>query len=552
MDFKEIIQKILRDIGIKNIKLEKSKNENFGDLSFACFELAEKEKKNPAEIAKKIAAKIKSNDWIEKAEAVGPYVNFFMNAEKLSEYASKKIVKKNFGKNKNKGKILVEHTSTNPNASPHVGRARNAFVGDSISRILKFNGFKVETQYLVNDVGKQIAMLVLAAEKKKEKISFDELLKLYVEIYAKMVTDASIEKKVFELLKKMESGDKKTIKLFEKVCKLAIDGQKEILDELNIKFNEFVFESKYIKSKKLDNIIKKLKEKRKIKETDGRIAVNLKKYKLPMKSNYVPLTRANKTSLYLLRDVAYNIDKLKKAKTNIVVLGEDHKLYFEQVKSILDILDYEAPKPIFYSFVLLKSGKMSTRKGDVVLLTEFMEQAKEKAKNEILKRNPNIKNKDLEKISKIIGYGAMKFSILSVASNKNVIFDWEEALNFEGRSAPYIQYTYVRSKKILDKLKNIDKSKKIILRESEEIQLAKKMYEFPEIVNEVSKKFEIHKLANYLYELANCFNSFYENCPVTQEKSKDKKVSRFLLTKAYNNIVENGLSLLGIDVPDFM
>lgn len=552
MDFENNVKKTLNSIGIKNPKLETPKDEEYGDISFACFELAKKEKQNPVLIAKNISEKIKLNKWIEKVEAVGPYVNFFMNIETLSEMIEKKFVKNDFGKGSKKGKILVEHTSINPNTSPHVGRTRNALIGDSVSRILRFSGYNVEVQYLVNDVGKQIAMLTLATKRENKIVSFEKLLDIYVKIYAEMVTNVSIEKKVFELLKKVEDGDKKTIKLFKNVCDIAIKGQKKIFEEMGIKYDKFIFESKYVKSRKLKNILKKLEEKEKIKESDGRLAVNLKKYNLPMKSNYVPLTRADKTSLYLLRDIAYNLDKLKEAKRNIVVLGEDHKLYFEQLKSILDILEKKAPEPIFYSFVLLKNGKMSTRKGDIVLLTEFMKHAVEKAKEEIKKRNSEIKNEDLEKISKIIGYGSIKYSILRIDPNKNVVFDWEEALNFEGKSAPYIQYTYVRSKKIIQKLKKLKKSKKIILKRIEEISLVKKMYQFPIIIDDVSKNYELQKLANYLYELASLFNSFYETCPILKEENKDLKNTRLNIVRSYNNIIKNGLNLLGIDVPEFM
>ncbi len=552
MDFETNVKKILYNIGIKNAKLETPKDENHGDFSFACFEIAKREKKNPAEIAKNIAEKIKPNAWIEKIEAVGPYVNFFMSSEKLCDIIKKEFVKKGFGKGNKKGKILVEHTSTNPNASPHVGRARNALIGDSISRLLKFRGYNVETQYLVNDVGKQVAMLVLAAKKKDMKVSFEELLDLYVKIYAEMVTNVSIEREVFELLKNLESGDKKTVELFENVCKIAVDGQKKILSDLGIEYDKFVFESDYVKSRKLNNIINKLKKKDKLEETDGRLAVNLEDYNLAMKEPYVPLTRADKTSLYLLRDIAYTLDKIKKTKRNIVVLGEEHKLYFEQLKSILDILGKKAPEPIFYSFILLKSGKMSTRRGNVVLLTDFMKQAVEKANEEIQKRNQNISKEELDEISKVIGYGAIKYSILRIAPNKNVIFDWEESLNFEGKSAPYIQYTYVRSKKILDKINKNEKVGKLNLQNKYEILLAKKMYQFPNIIEEVSENYELQKLSNYLYELASMFNNFYENCPITQEENRELKTARIFLIKAYKNIIKNGLSILGIDVPEFM
>ena len=549
MQFEKEVEKALKKVGIKKIKLEKPPNPKFGDISFPYFEL--EKGKNPTEVAKEIAEKIKPKGLIAKVEAVGPYVNFFINNEKFCKEAIKQMIKKDFGKGKKKGKALVEHTSINPNASPHVGRARNAIIGDCIVRVLKFYGYDVETHYFVNDVGKQIAMLVLAAKKKK-KISFDELLDMYIKINAELISNASLEKEVFELLKKLENGDEKTIKLFEKVCKIAINGQTKILNELGIKYDYFDFESKYIKSKKLKEIIEKLKKKRKIKKAkDGRLLVDLSNYNLPMREPYVAITRANGTSLYILRDIAYTIDKVKRAKKNVVVLGEDHKLYFQQIKAILDMLGYKAPEVVHYSFVLLQTGKMSTRKGNIVLLTDFMKEAREKAKNEIIKRNPNIDEKELEKLSKIIGYGALKYSILRVSPDKNVVFSWDEALNFEGESAPYIQYTYVRAKRILEKAKKV-KAGKIKFQSKHEIKLIKKMFEFPTIVENISKEYNIHALAKYAYDLANLFNNFYENVNVIKEEDKDKRYSRTLLLKAYMNLIEKVLSLLGINTPSFM
>lgn len=195
---------------------------------------------------------------------------------------------------------------------------------------------------------------------------------------------------------------------------------------------------------------------------------------------------------------------------------------------------------------------MSTRKGNIVLLTDFMKQAVEKAKKEIIKRNIGIPQKDLDKLSKIIGYGAIKYSILKVSPDKNVIFSWDEALNFEGNSAPYIQYTFVRSKKILEKIEKIKVPKEIVLENEDEIALVKKMAEFPSIIENISKDYQVNKLANYAYELANLFNNFYEKSPVIHEKNEIKKMSRAILVKIYNKLIKTASNLIGINVPEFM
>ena len=550
MSFEKEVEKALKLAGVKEVKLEKPPNPNFGDLSFPCFGIGN----NPAEYAKEIAGKIKPKGMIEKAVAMGPYVNFFMNNKKFAESAIKELTKTGFGKGKKKGRALIEHTSINPNASPHVGRARNALIGDAINRLLKFYGYATEVHYFVNDIGKQIAMLVYATKGMKGKPKFEDMLRHYIEINRKVIENASIEKEIFELLAKLESGNKKVIKEFEEVVDVCIKGQAKIFGELGIKYDYFDYESKFLKSKMLKDILETFRKKRKLKKSeDGRTLLNLSEFNLPMREPYLPLTRANGTSLYPLRDIAYHVYKAKRAKKgkNIVILGEDHKLEFQQIKSALSILGYKAPEVIHYSFILLPEGKMSTRKGNIVLLTDFMKEAVEKAKIEIEKRNPEMPPKELEKTSKIIGYGAMKYSILKISPDKNVTFNWDDALNFEGNSAPYIQYTYVRSKKILEKLGKTKLPNEISLDEYG-IALVKKMYEFKDVVSHAVESYQVNKMANYAFKLAEEFNNFYENSNVLKESDINKKMTKAILVKEYNKLIKQVLWILGIDVPNFM
>ena len=210
------------------------------------------------------------------------------------------------------------------------------------------------------------------------------------------------------------------------------------------------YESKYLWNRDTNFILKKLeKTKRLFNDEHKRKVLDQKEYKLAMKSPVLVLTRANGTSLYPLRDIAYTIEKVRKTPNNLIILGEDQKLYFQQIKAVLHLLKFPCPNVIHYSFILLKEGKMSTRKGNLVLLEEFMEEARKKAHEEIKKR----KNKITKNLDKIIGYGALKFSILKIAPEKNIVFEWEQALNFEGETSPYIQYAHARICSILKKIK---------------------------------------------------------------------------------------------------
>jgi arginyl-tRNA synthetase len=462
----------------------------------------------------------------------------------------KEIIKnKNYGSlSLGKGKkILVEHTSINPNASPHVGRARNALIGDSIVRILKFQDYKVETHYFVNDIGKQIAMLIMGAKRKK-KITFNDLLKIYVDINEKAKKDPKIEEEVFSLLNKLENGDSDVKKQFKDIVDICVKGQTKIFSELNINYDKFDYESDYLWSKKTDEILAKLDKTGKLfVDDDGRKVLNQEEFNLPMKSPVFVLTRGDGTSLYPLRDLAYHIDKKK--DENIILLGEDQKLYHQQITAALSLLSFKPPRAVHYSFVLLQEGKMSTRKGTVVLLEDFMKEALEKAKKEISKRHGSVKEENAKKIA----YGAIKYAILKVSSDKNVTFNLESALSFEGDTGPYLQYAYARISSILakDKVKSDSKVDFSLLEAPEEIQLIKKLGDFPIVVKNVTNNLKPHLISNYIYELSSLFSAFYNNCPVLKAEEKVKK-ARLVLIECVKIVLKNGLSLLGIEVLEKM
>jgi len=551
----EIIQ-VLKKALEKHIKIkEKEIGEileippslKMGDYAFPCFFLAKKLKQNPNKIALEIKEKIINPPNIESIQTSGPYINFFINREKMAENIIKKIIKQkeNFGKeNLGQGqKALVEHTSINPNASPHVGRARNAIIGDSIVRILNFLNFKTEVHYYVNDVSKQIAMLVLA---KADNLKFESMLKKYVDISAKVKKSKKLEKQVFELLLKFEKGDKKIKDKFKKITNISVKGQEKVLNEMGINYDFFDYESEYLKD--ANKILSKLEKTKKLfTDKDQRKVLDLKNTSIEnqMKSPVLVLTRSDGTGLYPLRDISYTIEKMKRAKKNIIILGEDQKLYFQQIKQTLSFLNIESPQAVHYSFILLskkgKSKKMSTRKGDVVLLEDFLKEAIKKAKKEIDKRKTR---GDAKKV----GIGAVKYAILKNNNNKTIHFDLDEALNFEGDTGPYILYSYARAGSILRKTKNKNDFN-ISKLEEKEFELVKKISQFPGIVLDSYKNFNPAIIANYSYQLAKIFNEFYHACPVI---NSGQESFRLALVKSFRQVLKNALHLLGIDTIEKM
>ena len=346
----KLLQEHLRDI---KINLETPQNKDFGDFSFPCFTLAEKFRDNPTNIAKDLSKKIKKSNAVERIEVKGPYINFFVNKSILAKEVISKILKEKekYGGNKEKSRLIVEHTSINPNASPHLGRGRNALIGDSLVRILRFLGNKVDVHYWVNDVGKQISMLVFGAKGKTP--SFEKLLDVYVKVNKEIEKNPALEREVLSLLNKYEKGDKKTISLFKDMVNTCLKGQTKILGDLGIKYDVFDYESEYLWKEDMHKLLKNLERTGKLfTDEDGRKVLDQKEFNFAMKSPVLVLTRADGTSLYPLRDIVYTIDKLKKGE-NILVLGEDQKLYFQQLKSLLLLLNHKPPEVVHYSFVLL-------------------------------------------------------------------------------------------------------------------------------------------------------------------------------------------------------
>jgi len=555
---KELIVKLLQKaLKEKRVELKKEEIEKLlevppslemGDYSFPCFSLAKKLKQNPNQIALEIREKIKSTSEFEDIHTSGPYINFFVNRKEFAENISKEILSKkekfgssDIGKKKN---VLIEHTSMNPNASPHVGRARNALIGDSLTKLFNFLNFKVETHYYVNDVSKQIAMLVFA---KAEKLKFEAMLKKYAQISGKVKKSKKLEAQVFELLKKFEQGNKTVSNRFKKIVNTCVKGQTKILSELGISYDYFDNESDYLN--KATNILNLLKKTKKLYEDkDKRFYLDQSGTPVEnqMRSPVLVLTRSNGTGLYPLRDIAYNLYKMKKTKENIIILGEDQKLYFQQIKEALKLLNSPAPKEVHYSFILLKeegkSKKMATRKGDVVLLEDFIKEAIEKAKREIIKRKTKGDPKK-------IGIGAVKYAILKNNNNKVIHFNLDEALNFEGDSGPYIQYSYARASSILRKAQIKKKTTKISKLEKKELELIKKLSKFPEIVLTAYKNLNPSLIANYSYQLAQIFNEFYHSCPVI---GSEQESFRLELIKAFKQTLKNSLHLLGIDTIERM
>ncbi|MGF3554104.1 MAG: arginine--tRNA ligase [Thermoplasmatota archaeon] len=561
------IEKVLLDLNCKSeIKLETPPSEEMGDFAFPCFSLASIFKKPPADIAQEISNKIEKTRWVEKIQVKGAYVNFFLDKNYLNNLTLKFIISKKekygFLEKRNK-KVIIEHTSANPNGPLHVGRARNPIIGDTMVRIFKAAGFDVESQFYVDDMGKQVAILMWGinnidpnkVKKSKIKKPDHKFVGYYQLAYKLMEEDENVSKQISEIVRRMEQKDNKTILLVKKAYTPVLEGIKQSLKRINITIDKYIPESKFVKDKSVDFVVDELKKTRYCNIENGAYYLDLQSFGIKGRNTKFIFLRKDGTTLYATRDIAYHLWKAKKADLLVNILGEDHKLEAKQVEIALHLLGVKViPKVIFYSFISLPGGKMSTRKGRVVYLDDLIDECIKRAYNEVKKRRKKeLSEKKMKEIAEKIGIGALRYNIIKVQPEKDIVFKWEEALNFEGNASPFIQYSHARACSILskkqDKIKNYDTK---LLKHYTELSLIKKLATFPIIINDACKDCSPHIITNYLFDVASSFNQFYRDCPVLPEKQKHLRVARLALVEATKIVLKNGLNLLGIIAPEEM
>lgn len=552
--YKDYIIRLVKEvIGEKNIIIEIPPKKEMGDYSVPCFSFKDDIDKNPLEIANKIKENIQDNDHVfSKVETMGPYVNFYLDYAKASNIINEILSKgSNYG-SLNQGHndaLLIEHTSINPNAEPHMGRCRNSLIGDFLANLFKFVGFKVERHYFINDLGKKIALLVIGVEKYGLKTdNFSEILDVYVKISNEAKTDESLEQKAFDYLELVESGNREMIDKFKSITDKCVIGQMKIFDELEINFDVFTHESDYVYNNYLTDILNRIDQKGRLKrDENGRYYVDLTGYDIPTKDPVLVLTRSNKTSLYPIKDIAYTMHKMDLNSTNnYIVLGEDQEVYMKQITATLDILGYKAPKLISYSYVLLDGDKMSTSNGTLVLVTDFIKALREKIEKEFANRNLDCDSNTL----KILTNACIKYTMLNVSRNKIVNFNFDNATSFTGESAVYILYSIVRINSILrnNQYQNVD----ITLTDELEYQIVKDLIEFPSLINDLLSTSEPVLLTKYIFNLTQKFSSYYEKVNISNITDQQIKSSKLLLLEAIKIVLTNGLSILGIKTIDKM
>lgn len=560
------IQKTLKELKYDcEIKIEVPPA-GMGDFAFACFSLAPVAKKAPNAISAEICKKIKKPSIVKRIEDKKGYVNFFLNKETLKESTIEDIFEKKekygFLEEKNK-KVIVEHTSANPNGPLHVGRARNPIIGDTIVRISKAAGYNVESQFYLDDMGKQVAILAWGVNNldendipKPDYDKADHKTVGYYQLASKLMKEKEeVADEIGEIVRKSEEGSVETIEMVHKAYNPVLEGMKESMQRINITLDSYIPESDFLKDKSVEKVIKELKKSKYSNKEDNAYYLDMEPFGIKGRNTKFFYQRSDGTTLYATRDIAYHLWKIKNADILINILGEDHKLESKQVEIALKLLKAKkTPNVIFYSFVSMPGGKMSTRQGRVVFLDDLIEQCVQNAYEEVKKRRgEELTEEQMKNIAEIIGTGAVRYNIIKVQVEKDIVFKWGEALNFEGNSAPFVQYAHARACSILNKNKeDIKEINTAVLKHDSEFNLVKKLAEFPVVINDAYAGFKPHLVASYVFELASSFNQFYRDCPVLSEKNTILRNTRLKLVEATKIVIKNGLDLLGIRAPEEM
>ena len=547
------------------------------DVAVPCFSMAKALRRSPKDIAEELASAIKPSGLIGSVAAANGFLNFVVDPVALTRATLDDICSKgsSYGHMPSSGiRVNVEHTSTNPTGPIHVGRARNPIIGDTLARCLKRCGHEVTTEYYVNDVGKQVVVLTWGVENatpeevaaeveehartigrnEKERDKTDHrLVANYRVANKRMEAEPEVKEEITSMLRGFEAGDRTVIDTVRHTAEIMLDGLRETLSAINVELDRYTWESGYIADGSARNVVERLKASKYAGTTDdGACFVELKDFGVQGKNTKFTFTRSDGTTLYTTRDLAYHLDKFTRADRLIDVLGEDQKLGSKQLCCALEILGCDRmPEPLFYAFVSLPEGKMSTRKGVVVYLDDLIDEAVARAYAEISKRRSDISEERKMEIARIIGIGAIRYNIVRVQPEKQLVFKWEDALNFDGNSGPYLQYVHARACSMLrragDFKRDTDPSK---LTDEYEIKLVKVLSRYESVLKAAGNDKKVHLMPAYGHDLASAFNQFYAGESILN--AKESRNAKLTLVECAKTVLADVLDCLGMGAPEEM
>ena len=568
IDYKKEIAKIIGSIvkiDDKEIKkmVEKPANNEMGDFSFPCFKLAKELKKSPMIIAQEICEKMKLDaEVFEDIEIVNGYINFFVNKERiikevLEEVSNKKeeYGKSTLGAGQN---IIVEYSSPNIAKPFHIGHLRNTVIGSSLYNMYKYLGYNTIGINHLGDYGTQFGKMIEGYKRWGQEYNIDEnpieeLTKIYVRINDLCKKDDNVLKACRDNFKKLEDGDPYCTEIWNRFREVSLNEFNRIYELLGVKFDSLNGEAFY--SDKMPEVEELLRNSGRLVKSEGAEIIDLEEEKMGV----CMIKKSNGSTTYATRDLAailyrartYDFDKC------LYVVAYEQNLHFKQIFEVAKLLGIDEKyikglQHVPYGMVHLKSGKMSTREGNVIKVEDLLKESIARVKQIIKEKNPEMEN--LEENARKIGIGAVIFNNVATTIIKDQIFDWDTILNFNGETGPYIQYTYVRTNSVLNNSNGVKDVKKIdfsVLTDKESLEVVKKIYEFNNVIENSVDKNEPSLFARYLLELAKNYSTFYNNNKILVEDEKTKD-ARVFLTYSVGIVLKIGMKLLGIEMPDKM
>ena len=536
--------------------LEQPKSSELGDIAFPAFSLAKTERKAPQIIAADIAEKIDTAHF-DKVVATGPYVNFFLSKAEISGQVIKEVIKdgadygqQNEGNGEN---VTIDLSSPNIAKPFSVGHLRSTVIGDALSNIFRKIGYNTIKINHLGDWGKQFGLLMVAYKKwgSQEAVEanpIDELLKLYVRINAEIENDPSLDEEGRLWFKKLEDGDPEATELWQWFRDESLMEFNRIYELLGVEFDSLNGEAFY--NDKMDEGIQILEDKGLLQESKGASIVDLEDFNLPP----AMIKKSDGATLYITRDIATAIYRARTYNfvKNVYVVGQEQANHFRQLKAVLKKMGFDWSDDMIhvdFGLVTKNRQKLSTRKGNIILLEPTLLEAISRAKSQIEAKNPDLENK--EAVARAVGVGAVKFYDLKTDRRNGYDFDLEAMVSFEGETGPYIQYAYARIQSILRKANfQPDAEATYSLNDPESWEIIKLLQDFGRVVKRAADNYEPSLIAKYAISLAQAFNKYYAHTRILDESPE--RDSRLALSYSTAVVLKEALRLLGVEAPEKM
>lgn len=560
MDYKKHIASKLKIEGVSEEEIQSlivtPPDNTLGDFALPCFKFAKIMRKSPVAIAESLAESFVTDESVSKVIAVNGYLNFTVNRTDMVKNTLNKILtlKDRYGASDiGAGKtVCIDYSSINIAKPFHIGHLSTTVIGGALYRIYKYLGYNTVGINHLGDYGTQFGKLIYAYKRwgSREEVEngrIKELMRLYVKYHEESEKNPEMDDEARSYFKKIEQGDEECVSLFKWFKELTLKDVQKVYDELDIHFDSYNGESFY--NDKMDVVIDELESKNLLKLSDGAKIVDLEEYGMPP----CLILRSDGASLYATRDLAAAIYRKNTYDFYkcLYVVAYQQNLHFKQFFKVLELMDKPWAKDmvhVAFGMVSLEEGTMSTRKGNVVFLEDVINKCNEKAYKIINDKNPDLENK--EEVAKAVGTGAVIFGALINSRIKDIVFSYDKALNFDGETGPYVQYTYARCCSVLSKageIKNYEYDELL----PQEYDLVSLLDKFPQIVISASEKYEPSLITRYAADVASRFNKFYFDCKILGAEENVKNF-RLTLTKATQTVIKNALSLLGIKTPERM